>query len=75
MTTQTIGQRIKHRLIDLEMSQSDLARKLAYGKSRHQTVSMWANDTNLPETRVLPALARALECSIDWLLTGNESAL
>jgi transcriptional regulator with XRE-family HTH domain len=71
--TQTLGQRIKHRLIDLEMSQSALAKKLGYGKALPQTVSMWANDTCLPETRVLPALARALDCSIDWLLTGNES--
>lgn len=69
-----VGKRIKHRLVDLEMSQSALTDKLGYGRNRHQTVSNWVRGENMPDTLILPALCRALDCSIEWLLTGQQHA-
>ena len=37
-----------------------------------QAVSKWENAKCLPETAVLPALAKALDCSIDSLLQPRE---
>lgn len=37
-----------------------------------QAVSKWENAKCLPETAILPALAEALECSIDSLLCPRE---
>lgn len=37
-----------------------------------QTVSKWENAKCLPETAELPALAEALDCSIDSLLYSKE---
>ena len=37
-----------------------------------QAVSKWENAKCLPETSILPALAKALDCSIDSLLNPRE---
>lgn len=46
------------------LSEGDLAAKMGVTKS---TVLEWEKETYLPKTRELPALADALECSIDEL--------
>ncbi len=54
-----LGIFIKERLSDLEMSQSDLAKKLNVGTGQ---VSMWANGKTTP-AHYVQELADALECS------------
>ena len=46
------------------LSEGELAGKMGVTKS---TVLEWEKETYLPKTRELPALADALECSIDEL--------
>lgn len=50
------------------LSEGDLAGKMGVTKS---TVQEWEKETYLPKTRELPALADALECSIDELFVGR----
>lgn len=57
----TIGQCIKHRLIDLEKSHTRLAEQIGYGRDRHQTVSNWCNDSN-DTIHILMPVCRALTC-------------
>jgi len=40
-----------------------------------QAISKWENGKCLPETVLLPELAKALECSIDTLLMPNDKTL
>lgn len=51
------------------LSQVDLADAL--GVSR-QSVSKWETDESKPEINKLPALARVLDVSIDWLLSEED---
>lgn len=51
------------------LSQDELAEQI--GVSR-QAISKWENGEALPETSKLPSLAKALEVSIDWLLSEDE---
>lgn len=60
---------IKQRREALGLSQADLAAKLDVVRS---TIAMWETGHNVPPTRLLPALAQALECSIDYLLNSQE---
>lgn len=43
----------------------------AIGLSRKGTISDWERGKALPETANLVNLAKVLDCSIDWLLTGE----
>lgn len=74
-TAADVGKRIRHRLVDLEMCQSDLSKQLGYGRANPQTFNAWVRDKkSLPSPIILPVLCRQLACSIDWLLTGAEGS-
>lgn len=53
-----------------KISQNELAFMCGY--SSGAIVSMWENGTRTPPTLVLPALAKALNCTIDYLVTGEN---
>ena len=82
------GARIKARREALQLTQQGLAERInairglapatSRGKKRsprtHQAdVSNWEHDRAVPPTRMLAAVASALDKSIDWLLTGREA--
>lgn len=70
MDTKKIGALIAVLRKEQGYTQDGLAEKLNVSP---QAVSKWENGHSLPETSLLPVLARALECSIDVLL--NDSRL
>lgn len=47
------------------MTQEELARKLGVSRT---TVTMWETEKNTPPTRMLPAIAEIMGCSVDELL-------
>lgn len=68
----TIHSRIKQRRLALNLSMEQLA-ELA-GVSSWQTVQQWEReDGTAPKRTRLDAVAKALQVSQEWLLTGNES--
>ncbi len=64
-----IGQRVASLRKEKGYSQEQLAQIL---NITGQAVSKWETGHGLPDTALLPGLARALETSIDRLLTGAE---
>lgn len=64
----TIGSRIAQKRKALGMTQEALAAQLGISS---QAVSKWENDLSAPDIGLLPALAKALNCSTDELLTGK----
>lgn len=64
---QTIGARIKNRRKELKLTQTDI--KAAVGISSGN-ISDIENGNRLPAASTLVQLAEALQCSIDWMLTG-----
>ena len=70
----TIGERIKKRRIDLQMSQDELAKKVGY-KSR-SSINKIELARELPLKKV-EAMARALECTPSYLMgwTDEEQAV
>lgn len=67
----TIGKRIKARMVALGITGSELAATLSYSR---QHISHLVKGRSKPNVNAIPALARALECSIEWLLTGSDRA-
>lgn len=67
-TQASIALRLKARAEHLNINQAELARLTNSTKS---VVSAWFNGKNLPRAEGLADIARHLDCSIDWLLTGN----
>lgn len=65
----TVGQRIHDRRKELKLTLKDIfeAENIKTGN-----LSELENDKYLPSVQTLIALARVLNCSIDWLLTGSE---
>ena len=65
----TIGERIRSRRKELKLTMKDI-----YESENIKTgnLSELENDKYLPSVQTLIALGRALSCSIDWLLTGEE---
>ena len=65
----TIGQRIHARRKEL-----NLTMKAVFEKENINTgnLSELEHDKYLPSVQTLISLGRALDCSIDWLLTGKE---
>ncbi len=64
-----VGKRIAALRRERRLTGEALAERLQVSP---QAVSKWENARCLPETAVLPALAEALECSIDSLLCPRE---
>ena len=54
----------------LGMTQQELADKTGVGRT---TVTMWETGAGNPRIQVLPALARALQCTVDELLGAEDS--
>lgn len=67
----SLAERIKTRLDDLDMNQTDLSKKTGFA---HSTISKICNGavTNI-KLETLYMLADALKCSPHWLSTGEES--
>ncbi len=64
-----IGQRIKERRKDLQLTQQDVGRRLSVSKA---TVSLWEKNATAPNGANLQRLCQLLKCSPDWLLNGKE---
>ncbi|WP_134636603.1 helix-turn-helix domain-containing protein, partial [Pseudomonas aeruginosa] len=62
--------RIRARLKALRLSQSELASRVGVSKG---TVTFWMNGTNLIKGENLMAVARELQCSPEWLISGTEA--
>lgn len=63
--------RVVRRMRELDLSSTDLSKLSGVSKA---TVSFWINGTNGAKGKNLLALAKALECSPQWLSDGTESA-
>lgn len=66
----TIGLRIKNRRKELRLTQIDI--KSAVGISSGN-ISDIENGNRLPAASTLVQLAKILDCSVDWILTGTSS--
>ncbi|MGQ6548281.1 LexA family protein [Serratia sp. IR-2025] len=62
----SLAERVKNTRIELGLTQAELAEKV--GTSQQGILSIESGRTHRP--RYLPELAKALNCDIDWLLTG-----
>ena len=65
----TIGSRIAQKRKAMGITQEELAQQLGVSS---QAVSKWENDISCPDISLLPALAKALHCTTDALLSGKE---
>lgn len=68
---QTTADRIKQRMMELDISQADIHRATGAGKA---TISSWIEGTTEPSSKYLVQLACKLGCEIEWLLTGKETS-
>lgn len=66
---QTMGQRLAEQRKKIGLTQNELAEKLMIS---NKAVSKWESDNGNPSIEFLPALSKILQCSIDYLLTGNN---
>lgn len=66
----TLGSRISRKRKVLNLTQEELAAKLGVSS---QAVSKWENDISCPDITLLPALAKALNTTVDELLTGKSN--
>lgn len=66
----TLGNRIKIKREEYELSQKDLAKSL---KVTAMAISQWENDTTEPKGSNIRALASLFNVTLDWLLLGKES--
>lgn len=66
----TLGQRIKKLRTEKGLTQKDLASQMNVA---FQTISKWEADTNEPDIATLKQLAKIFECSIDDLLSEEET--
>lgn len=68
--TAVFGHRVRERRQALGLSVRELARRLAVPPS---SISQWEQGLYWPQAKTLIALAKVLECSLDWLcgLTGQ----
>ena len=69
MDTEKIGKRIMNLRKERGLTQEALAEQLNVSA---QAVSKWENARALPETALLPGLAKALDTTVDALLTGGK---
>ncbi|NYZ69350.1 helix-turn-helix domain-containing protein [Endozoicomonas sp. SM1973] len=66
----SISDRIKKRLHDLSMKQTDLVKEMGVSKG---SVSQWINGNAKPDRNIVQ-LASVLQCSPEWLMTGEGSS-
>lgn len=67
----TNGLKLKKKRLAVGLSQAELAAMLGTVQS---AVSAWETGDKMPRASQLPALARALRCSIDELYNGEEES-
>ena len=67
----TLGKRIAALRRKKELKQDDLAQMLEVSA---QAVSKWENDQSCPDISLLPKLAKALDVSVDELLSGKQES-
>ncbi len=65
----TIGDRIKKRRKELNLTQLQLAEKL---NVTDRAVSKWEQNDGNPDFSILSTLAEALDVSLDYLITGKN---
>lgn len=65
---ETVGSRIKTRRRLMKLTQKDLAEWIGISAS---AVTQWENDITSPSGENLLSLAKCLECSPQWVLTGK----
>ena len=65
----TIGQRIKERRKELNITQTQIHEKTGISSGNLSGIE---NGKYLPSTSALLELSKILECSIDWMLTGES---
>lgn len=68
MKNTSIGQRIRARRKDLELTQRSLAKALGIS---HVSVSQWERDDSDPTGKNLIALSDLLQCTPSWILFGD----
>lgn len=61
--------RIKARRLELNLTQDQVGEMCNTSKS---AVSQWEHGATVPATDTLLLLRAALDCSIDWMLTGDD---
>lgn len=66
----TLGQKIKILRTKNNLTQKDLAEKVHV---TFQTISKWENNENEPDITTLRELAKLFDCSLDYLLSEDES--
>ncbi|HHG9944625.1 TPA: helix-turn-helix domain-containing protein [Yersinia enterocolitica] len=64
----TPGQRIKHRRLELKLTQKELAKRVGVA---HVTISQWERDDTSPRGDRLFLLAEGLKCDPSWVLRGD----
>ena len=65
----TIGQRIKNRRKELKITQTQIQEQTSVTSGN---LSCIENSKYLPSAIALMELSRVLDCSIDWILTGDS---
>lgn len=68
--TQTASDRIRLRMNELKLTQADLMRSTGAARG---SVSGWVNGSNSPSAKHIEPLAKALQTTTAWLLTGEET--
>jgi len=63
----SVGQRIKHKRKELGLTQTDIYNRYGIGSG---ALSQIENGTRTPSVTIFYKLSQALECNMEWLLTG-----
>ena len=66
----SVGNRIKQRRNSLNLTQIDIHKKCGIASG---ALSQIENGTRTPSVIIFYKLSQALECSMDWLLTGEST--
>ena len=66
----TVSDRIQLRMRELDLTQADIMRATNAARG---TVSGWVNGSNSPSAKHIESLAKCLQTSSSWLLTGNDA--
>ena len=72
MNIEKIGQQIAVLRKAKGITQSELGERLGVS---FQAVSKWERGETLPDITLLPDLAKVLETTVDFILTGNEKVI
>lgn len=65
----SIGKRISNIRKERNISQEELAGRIYVSR---QSISKWESDQVIPDTENVIALAKALNVSVEWIISGSE---